>query len=89
MGENPLFSGFALKWLIRKKEKGEKWENPLPLEAKLRGSGYLILKRSEIGGEKNLSRLVITHIQRVFDRRDLIFAVMVNIQQCGIAFPGQ
>tara|TARA_B100000586_G_scaffold244537_1_gene199520 strand:+ start:119 stop:259 length:141 start_codon:yes stop_codon:yes gene_type:complete len=37
MGENPLFSGFALKWLIRKKEKGGKVGKTAPLRSKAKG----------------------------------------------------
>jgi len=37
MGENPLFSGFALKWLIRKKEKGEKVGKTVSLRRKAKG----------------------------------------------------
>jgi len=37
MGKNPLFSGFALKWLIRKKEKGGKVGKTVPLRRKAKG----------------------------------------------------
>ena len=61
-GKFPYFRASRWSGWLERRKKGEKWEKPLPLEAKLRGSGYLILKRSEIGSEKNLLRPVITHI---------------------------